>query len=128
LTHVGLKALEILPNIVTDTLTMTGKCHRESCIKCKLVWKPFSPTTGRATEPLPLVHSDICGPVETAIRGGQYLLLFIDDDTRHPDECIRKYKSDAVEKFNEWKALIEKELGTQVKPFRTDGGSEYTVK
>jgi transposase InsO family protein len=56
------------------------------------------------------------------------MLLFIDDATRHLDEYIWKYKSDAVEKFIEWKSLREQELGTQVKPLRTDGGSEYTVK
>ena len=39
-----------------------------------------------------------------------------------------KYKSEALEKFNEWKALREKESGKQVKRFRTDGGGEYTSK
>jgi len=67
LAHVGLKALEILPTI-TDAPKMTGKCDCESCIKCKLAGKPFTPnTTSHATEPLQLVHSDICGPLETAI-------------------------------------------------------------
>jgi len=124
LAHISLKALEILPKVVTDALTMTGKCDCESCIKCKLVRKPFTPTTSRATEPLQLVHSDICGHLETAIGGGQYMLLFIDDATRHTDEYILKYKSEALEKFKEWKALSEKESGKQVKQFRTDGGGE----
>jgi len=56
------------------------------------------------------------------------MLLFIDDATRHTDEYILKYKSEALEKFNEWKALREKESGKQVKRFRTDRGSEYTSK
>jgi hypothetical protein len=120
LAHVGLKALEILPKVVTDAPKMTGKCDCESCFKCKLVRKPFTPTTSRATEPLQLVHSDICGPLETAIGGGRYMLLFIDDATRHTDEYILKYKSEALEKFKEWKALREKESGKQVKRFRTD--------
>jgi hypothetical protein len=59
LAHVGLKALEILPTI-TDAPKMTGKYDCESCIKCKLARKPFTPnTTSRATEPLQLGHSDI---------------------------------------------------------------------
>jgi hypothetical protein len=127
LAHVGLNALEILPTI-TDAPRMTGKCDCESCIKCKLTRKPITPTTSRATEPLQLVHSDICGPLETAIGGGRYMLLFIDDDTRHTDEYILKYKSEALEKFKEWKALREKESGKQVKRFRTDGGGEDTSK
>ena len=56
------------------------------------------------------------------------MLLFIDDATRHLDEYILKYKSEALEKFKEWKALREKESGKQVKRFRTDGGGEYTSK
>jgi len=71
LAHIGLKALEILPKVVTDALRMTGKCDCESCIKCKLVRKPFTPTSSHATEPLQLVHSDICGQLETAIGGGR---------------------------------------------------------
>jgi hypothetical protein len=70
----------------------------------------------------------MCGPLETAIRGGQYMLLFIDDATRLTDEYILKYMSDALEKFKEWKALREKESGKQVKRFRTDRGGQYTSK
>jgi len=128
LAHVGLKALEILPTVVANAPRMTWKCDCESCIKCKLARKPFTPTTSRATEPLQLVHSEICGPLETAIGGGGYMLLFIDDATRHTDEYILKYKSEALEKFKEWKALREMESGKQVKRFRTDGGGEYTSK
>ena len=69
LAHVGLKASEILPTI-TDSPKMTGKCDFESSIKCRLARTPSTPTTSRATEPLQLVQSDICGPMETAIGGG----------------------------------------------------------
>ena len=70
LVHVGLKAMEILPKVVSDAPTINSKCDCESCIKCKLARKPFTPTTSCATEPLQLVHSDICGALETAIGGG----------------------------------------------------------
>jgi len=56
------------------------------------------------------------------------MLLLIDDPTRHTDEYILKYKSEALEKFKEWKALREKESGKQVKGFRKGGGGEYTSK
>jgi len=108
LAHVGLMALAILQTI-TDAPRMTGKCDRESCIKCILSREPFTPNmNSRATEPLQLVHSDICGPLETAIGGGRCMLLFIDDTTRHTDEYILKYKFEALEKFKEWKALSKK--------------------
>jgi len=126
LSHVSLKVLEILPT-VTDAAKMAGKCDCVSCIKCKLARKPFTPnTTSSTAEPLELVNSDICGPLETSIRGGQYMLLVIDEATNHTDEYILKYKSEALEKFKEWNALREKEWGTQVKRFCTDGGGDYT--
>jgi transposase InsO family protein len=129
LAHVGLKAFEILPKVVTDALKMTRKCDCESCMKCKFARKPFTlNTTFRATEPLLLVHSDICGPLQTAIGGGRYMLFFIDDATRHMDEYILRFKSEALEKFKHWKALKEKQSGKQVKRFHTDGGGEYTSK
>jgi hypothetical protein len=74
------------------------------------------------------VYLDIYVPLETAIGRGRYKLLFIDDATRHTDKYILKYKSEALDKFKEWKALTEKEMGKQVKRFRTDGGGEYTSK
>jgi hypothetical protein len=121
------KALDMLSRI-TNTPKMTGKCNCESSIKCKLARKPFTPTTSRATDRLQLVHSDICGPPETAIGGGRYMLLFIDDSTRNTDEYILMYKLEALEKFKEWKALAKKKSGKQVKRFCTDGGGEYTSK
>jgi hypothetical protein len=56
------------------------------------------------------------------------MLLFIDDPTRHTDEYILKYKSEALQKFKEWNALRVKQSNKEVKRFRTDGGGEYTSK
>jgi hypothetical protein len=99
LAHVSVKALEIL-RMITDAPKMTGKCDCESCSKCKSARKPFTPMTFRATEPLHLLHSDICSPIETAIGGRQYVLLFLDDATRHTDQYNLTYKSEALEKLN----------------------------
>jgi len=52
------------------------------------------------------------------------MLLFIDDTTWYRNEYILKYKSEALEKFKEWKALSRMESGKQVKRFRTHGGGE----
>jgi hypothetical protein len=127
LAHISVKALEIWPTI-TDAPKMTWKYDCECCIRCNLARKPDTPTTSRATEPLQLVQSDICSPLETATGGGLYLLLFIHIAMRHTDEYIFNYKSEALEKFNEWKALREAESGEEVKQFRKDWVGEYTSK
>jgi hypothetical protein len=56
------------------------------------------------------------------------MLLFIDDATRHTDEYILKYMSEALEIFKKCQALRQKESGKQVKRFRNDGGGEYISK
>jgi len=56
------------------------------------------------------------------------MLLFIDDATRHMDEYILKYKSQALEEFKEWNTLGKELSGKQVMRFRTDGGGEYISK
>jgi len=128
LAQVSLKGLVNFPRI-TNAPRMTKKCYCETCSKCKLMRKPFTQNTiSHAAEPLPLVHSDICSPLDTAIRGGQYMLHFIYDTTRHTDEYILKYNSDALQKFKEWKAVGGKVSCKQVKRFRTDGGGDYSSK
>jgi len=111
--------------MITDALGMTWKCNSDSFVKCKLARKPFTPTTSCVTEPLQLVHSDICSPLKTAIKGGRYMQLFIDDAMTHTDKYILKYKSEELGKLKEWKALRERESDKQVKQCRTDEVIEY---
>jgi transposase InsO family protein len=70
----------------------------------------------------------MCGPLETAIRGNTYMLLLINDATRHTDQYILKTQSEQLEIFNEWTALGENQSEKQAKRFHTDGGGEYTSK
>jgi hypothetical protein len=129
LAHIDLKALVILAKVVANALKIIRKCNCESCITCQLARKPCTPnTTSCASEPLQLVQSDICDPLETAIRGDRYMLLFIDNTTRHTDEYILKYKSEALENFIAWKALREQVSCKKGKRLCIDGGGKYTSK
>jgi len=74
------------------------------------------------------MHFKKLGAFETAIGGGQYMLLFTYDTTCHMDEYILQYKSEVMEKFKERKNAREKQSGQQVKQYRTDGSGEYTSK
>ena len=51
----------------------------KSCLVGKSYVKPFAKAR-KASEPLELVHSDICGPMSIKARhGASYFLTFIDD-------------------------------------------------
>jgi transposase InsO family protein len=94
-----------------------GKQHRESFP----VGKSY-----REKAPLEIVHSDICGPMQTpSIGGSTYFLTFIDDFSRKTWIYFLKHKSDALGCFQQFKSLVEKQSGYYIKCLRTDRGGEY---
>ena len=100
----------------------------ESCAEGKHHQNSF-PTDGgrRSDEPLGLVHSDVCGKLDTpSLSGGKYFLTFIDDKTRYVWVYVLKRKDQVFERFLEWKAFAEKSTGRKLKVLRTDNGGEYT--
>ena len=100
----------------------------ESCIKGKLHRTPFPSTTSRrAEDKLQVVHSDVCGKVNSkSLSGGEYFLTFVDDSTRYVWVYILKQKSEVFERFLEWKIMVEKSTGKKLQTLRTDNGGEYT--
>ena len=80
----------------------------------------------RAKRPLELVHSDLCGPMNVKARGGyEYFISFIDDYSRYGHIYLIHHKSNSLEKFKEYKAEVENELGKTIKILRSDRGGEY---
>lgn len=56
----------------------------ESCLEGKMTKRPFSEKGNRAKEPLELIHSDVCGPINIQARGGyEYFVTFTDDYSRY---------------------------------------------
>jgi hypothetical protein len=56
-----------------------------------------------------LVHSDICGPLETpSLSGDVYFNTFIDDYRRKKWVYFLKHTSQYYGVFQEFKALVEK--------------------
>ena len=99
----------------------------ESCAQGKLHKTKFPRSErSRAKMPLELIHSDVCGKLSSkSLSGAEYFLTFIDDKTHYTWVYVLK-KSDVFEKFKEWKAMVEKQSGHQLKTLRTDNGGEYT--
>ena len=102
----------------------------ESCIKGMLHHTPFPSTGGkRADAPLELVHTDVCGKINTRSLGGaEYFLTFIDNHTRYIWVYMLKYKSEVFKRFVEWKSMVERSTGRKLKVIRSDNGGKYTSK
>ncbi|KAJ0590261.1 putative RNA-directed DNA polymerase [Helianthus annuus] len=102
----------------------------EGCISGKHARKPFQKKmVWQATEPLQLVHSDICGPMRTESIGGcRYFITFIDDYTRKTWVYFLKFKYEALYHFKNFRVLNEKQSNHVIKTLRTDRGGEYCSK
>ncbi|KAK6777848.1 hypothetical protein RDI58_024566 [Solanum bulbocastanum] len=104
--------------IITCTDCLIGKQHRNAIPK-RSMW--------RASQPLKLIHADICGPISpTSNTRKRYTLCFIDDYTRKSWVYLLTEKSEALICFKHFKKLVEKEKRPLIKCLRTDRGGEFT--
>ena len=104
-----------------EPLDFDGFTVCESCLKGKMTKRPFCAKGRRAPDLLELVHSDVCGPMSTQARDGyKYFITFIDDYSRFGYVYLMKRKSKTFEKFKEFRAEIENQLGKCIKAIRSD--------
>ena len=88
---------------------------------------PRGPGSCWADYPLELIHSDVCGKIGTrSLGGGEYIVTFVDDHTRHVWVYILKHKNEVFGRFRERKALVERSSGRNIKTLPSDNGGEYT--
>jgi len=109
-----------------------GANHCTACLTGKMTRIPFCGSTHRTKAPFELVHSDLCGPMQTQSLGGcRYFILFINDFTQYRSIYFLKSKKEAAGYLQNYKAAVEKffsakETGFKIKAIRTDGGGEYS--
>ena len=88
--------------------------------------RSFSTKGFRAKEPLELVHSDVCGPLNIQARGVyEYYITFIDNYSRYEYVYRMQRKSENFGKFKEFLVEAERQLGKSLLFLRSDRGGEY---
>ncbi|KAK8696632.1 hypothetical protein V6N13_001764 [Hibiscus sabdariffa] len=76
---------------------------------------PFTGKGERASDLLGLIHSDVCGPMNTQARGGfQYFITFTDDFSRYGYIYLMGHKSEAHERFKEFKNEVQNQYGKSI--------------
>ena len=97
------------------------------CVGGKTSKKKFKTMEStRSSRKLELVHSDVCGPMQTLSHGGKkYFVSFTDDFTRYSAVYFITHKSEVLEKFKEFEAEVTMETDLKIKAIRTDNGGEY---
>ncbi|KAG8499027.1 hypothetical protein CXB51_005408 [Gossypium anomalum] len=92
----------------------------------KMTQSPFTGKSERASDLLGLIHSDACGLINTQARGGfHYFITFTDDFSRYGYVYLMRHKSEALEKFKEFKNEVQNQLGKTIKTLRSDRDGEY---
>ena len=125
--HINLDRIDrLIKNGVLNQLKLGTLPVCESCLEGKMTKRPFTGKGIRAKETLELIHSDVCGPMNVKARGSfEYFVTFIDDYSRYGYVYLMHHKSDTFEKFKEYRAEVENQLGKSIKILRSDRGGEY---
>ena len=83
----------------------------------------------KRSEPLELVHSDVCGPMPIVSMGGaSYFVTFIDDFSRKFWAYPLIWKDDVLSMFKRFVTLVETKIGKKVKCLHFDNGGDYVSK
>lgn len=89
----------------------TCKC----CLLGKVTKSPFTGKGERASDLLALVHTDVCGLLNTPSRRGlQYFITFTDDYSRYSYVYLLKHKFKSFEMFKEFKNEVQNQLGKNI--------------
>jgi len=92
-----------------------SKPHNDVCKACQFGKKTrflFKTKEYSMSRPLKIIHIDHFEPSRTcALKGERYFMLFVDDFTRMTWVSFLKEKSEAFEKFKNFKALDENKRG-----------------
>ncbi|KAL0413316.1 UNVERIFIED_CONTAM: Transposon Ty2-GR1 Gag-Pol polyprotein [Sesamum radiatum] len=92
----------------------------------KMTKKPFVGQSAIANGLLDLVHTDVCRPLSILARGGfSYFITFTDDHSRYGYVYLMGYKSEAFERFKEYRLEVENQTNRKIKALRSDRGGEY---
>ncbi|KAK1627332.1 hypothetical protein QYE76_001647 [Lolium multiflorum] len=125
--HIGVKRMKKLHSDgLLESLDFESLDRCEACLMGKMTKTPFSGTMERATDLLEIIHTDVCGPMSVASRGGyRYVLTFTDDLSRYGYIYFMKHKSETFEKFKEFQSEVENQRNKKIKFLRSDRGGEY---
>ncbi|KAK2352556.1 putative mitochondrial protein [Trifolium repens] len=131
--HLNFKSLNQLSSkkmVVGLPLIHTPDKLCEGCFVSKQPRNSFKNSVySRSKQALDVVHSDVCGPIETSTLGGnRYFMTCVDEFTRKIWIFLLKEKSEVFSVFTKFCALAERQSGNKLKILRTDGGGEYNSK
>ena len=101
----------------------------EGCALGKYTKTAFPSSDSRSSGTLDLIHSDLCEPMSfVSLRGYEYYVTFIDDHSKKTWIYFLKSKKseEVLQRFQEFKALVENQTGRKIRALRSYNGGEFT--
>jgi len=99
----------------------------EPCLVGKTTMKPFNKAM-RASSPLQLIHSNICGPMNVkAHHGAINFITLINDYPQYEYMHLLSHRYEALDVLKCFVAKVGTQLERRVKILRTDQGCEYLL-
>lgn len=128
--RLGYRSLDAIKSLTEKGLAkgiVIKECNKddicECCMKGKMAKKSFPKESENKTEkPLDLIHTDVCGPLQTKTPANKrYILTFIDD-------YLLETKDQAAMFIKNYVELTKTQHGNKPKIIRSDRGKEYVNK
>ena len=115
---------QISTGLPMGTLAQLDQC--KGCTMGKYVMSTFHEKENRASGMLERVHANMCGPFSVDLTTKhKYCVIFVDEFYRKCWILFMQKKDQTFSNFCEFKVLVDKESGNQVKALRSDNGGEY---
>lgn len=126
--HLNVKEVMNMSRMGTIPTALSGNesfmC--EACQYGKQTRLPFKKSHRGPSQPGDLVYSDICGPLEQAsVSGKRYFVLFKDGATSYRHVYFLKQKSEVLDCFIKYNAIVNNLFQHNVRILHTDNGREY---
>uniref|UniRef100_A0A2N9HC90 Integrase catalytic domain-containing protein n=1 Tax=Fagus sylvatica TaxID=28930 RepID=A0A2N9HC90_FAGSY len=103
------------------------KIHCKHCLAGKMHQLSFPVSNKQVTAPFALVHSDLWGPAPVqSSTGFKYYVVFVDEFTKFTWVYLLKHKSDTLQVFSEFHAMVQTQFSLPIQVLRTDCGGEFT--
>jgi len=113
---IGLEGVEAMAGNFTCDICNLGKQPRQQ----------HPPMEARATFPLEIIHSDVCGPMPVSSpSGSRYFVVFKDEYTGYRVVHTMRHKSEVPDFWKQYVAMAERQTGLKIKTIRSDNGLEY---
>jgi hypothetical protein len=112
-----------IPQITKPTKNLCKHCQQGKQTKTRFRSKEYS-----MTRPLEIFHTNLVGLNTTkGLKGEKHFMLLFDDYTRMITVFFLKNKTESFENFKVYKEMVENEMDSKMKFFRSNNGGEFNL-